>query len=249
MSMLYNCLMATLLTLFLIYVTINLLGLIVWGFFIKPNLTQNGITIVSAVAGIGFIYVIYQYIGWIAALAILLTIISRLPDLLWEIRNGRKITRTNSPQGLLYIATGVLSWVDIPLLWWACFTSSVISILPVGALPALLVALSIILVKTLRKHKLPFPNTISSDTEQLSPQEREEMILERDELKADRNYLEDNEQLFLQKLQEWTLEHPGEEVTDEVSHVIIRTLRLKYEIAFYDSEILRLKQQKGKQGT
>lgn len=83
---------------------------------VAANITM---TIFSAVATLAYIGALYYF--WNIALAVTaaLAMISRLPDLLWEIRNGKKITRGNGPQGAVYFVATATMWLCLPLAWFA----------------------------------------------------------------------------------------------------------------------------------
>jgi len=132
------------LTLFLTFVTINLTGMVVRGFFRNSTLEklkrdektlsfikdeigrynkfQDLGTIVFVVISIMFLALIYHYFNVQAMIAILLLVASRIPDLVWEIKSGRKTTLHDGAKGGLYTFTGYLTLVAIPFLWWSIYT-------------------------------------------------------------------------------------------------------------------------------
>lgn len=124
----------------LMFVGTNLLGLVVRGFFWAPppsegptdrvrdllaqeskRLGAANITMTLFWAAVTLAYVGALYHFWNIALAVtaVLAMLSRLPDLLWEIRNGKKITRGSSPRGAVYYAATAIMWLCLPLAWFA----------------------------------------------------------------------------------------------------------------------------------
>lgn len=53
------------------------------------------------------------------AIAAAFVMLSRVPDLIWEIRSGRKIDGATMPKGRVYQSANLLNWVAIPVLWFA----------------------------------------------------------------------------------------------------------------------------------
>lgn len=126
----------------LLFVTTNLTGMVVRGFFVqdtdfedfikkgKPRLyTKTGIsmgdsadkriTIVSSIITILFLYLLYRFLNIWAVVAALLLIISRVSDLLWEIRTGKKVATKERPRGGIYSITDIIVWAALPMLWWS----------------------------------------------------------------------------------------------------------------------------------
>ena len=122
----------------------NLIGMVVRGFFrntnlekmkgnkevheiIKDEIRKNDragivVTIFSMLFCIIFLYLLYRYINAWAVLAALFLMIGRIPDLLWEIQSGQRITKTNMPKGAIYIVASGINWLALPVLWWGLYT-------------------------------------------------------------------------------------------------------------------------------
>ena len=66
-------------------------------------------------------YFFALYFFWNVGLVVSagLLMVSRLPDLLWEIRTGNKITKANRPKGVVYIMGIVLDWLSLPITWYS----------------------------------------------------------------------------------------------------------------------------------
>jgi small-conductance mechanosensitive channel len=127
----------------LMYVSVNLLGMAVRGIYINKNmlrlmLAEDGDTprdveykikqftsprktvtylLISAV----FYYLLYLFLGIFGALSAFLIMAGRLPDLIWEINHGFKVTRGDSHKGLLHFISSILFLLAFPALWLAIY--------------------------------------------------------------------------------------------------------------------------------
>ncbi len=117
----------------------NLLGMVVRGLVPAPGMVEleaglhpalrgevardkranAGITLFFALLVVLYLYLLLRFrnFGVLAAAAMLM--LSRLPDLLWEIRTGRKITPRAAPKGAVSILATVMMWAALPLLWFS----------------------------------------------------------------------------------------------------------------------------------
>ena len=117
----------------------NLLGIVVRGMVPSLIKDEHGnfqsieeiyslggivITIISSLIGILFIYALYHYWNIGIAIAGVLLMISRLPDLLYEIKTGEKISFKNMHKRPIDIVCNLLSWGALPLIWYSlCYLS------------------------------------------------------------------------------------------------------------------------------
>ena len=121
----------------LMWVGTNLLGMIVRGILptykkdadgnlqLAMDVKSSGgivITIVFCVIAIIYFYALYHYwnIGIVVAAAML--IVSRIPDLIFEMRTGEKFTmknRKNMPNRPIDFICNLLSWGALPLIWYS----------------------------------------------------------------------------------------------------------------------------------
>ena len=119
----------------LLYLSINLLGMIVRGFYDKIdnsgvdpilhyevkklNRAGNFTTLIFIVLAVGYFYLLFHFwnIGVVITAAMLM--IGRLQDLLWEIHNGRKVTAKDCPKGIVSIISTALDWGAFVVLWFA----------------------------------------------------------------------------------------------------------------------------------
>jgi hypothetical protein len=120
-------------------ISVNLLGYVVRGLLWSPPstdeidnavlgelvkqkliMTHNENCILTWVAIVftgAYFFILYHFwnIGLVAAAGLIM--FSRLPDLLWEIKNGVKVTRTRGPKlGYLFALEFLLSF---PLIWYS----------------------------------------------------------------------------------------------------------------------------------
>ncbi len=125
------------------YLSINLLGLLVRGLFTNPELDKlkgetkhdfikekikkseradKWLNLVAFLAIIGYLYATYHFwnIG-VTAVAMVLMLV-RLPDLLWEIKTGQQHNRVASalsmPKNALYYITSLLTFAALPALYY-----------------------------------------------------------------------------------------------------------------------------------
>lgn len=128
----------------LLYISVNLTGMVVRGLFVqdtdfedfikngKPRpYTKSGIstggridrrmTILFSVITILFFYLLYRFLNIWAAISALMIIVSRVPDLIWEIKKGKKVTIGNRPKGGIYLVTDILILASPFLFWWSIY--------------------------------------------------------------------------------------------------------------------------------
>jgi len=76
------------------------------------------ITIIALILIIAYIYILFHYwnIGVMAVAIMLMG--TRLPDLLWEIKNGKKINLKTIPKNTLSYITTSLDWLGLPILYY-----------------------------------------------------------------------------------------------------------------------------------
>jgi len=122
----------------LIYLGTNLLGFFVRGLFSNPEidrLASEGhefikkeakkhqridklITVVALVINIAFFYLLFHFWNFGVLIAAIMIIISRLPDLIWEIKHGKKINTKTMPKNVIYYITNLLIWAALPVLYF-----------------------------------------------------------------------------------------------------------------------------------
>lgn len=123
------------------YTSVNLLGFLVRGLFTNPQLDkleQTGhefikeeikkskradkiINIVALILLVVFFYSLFHF--WnlgVVAVAILI-MAGRLPDLLWEIKNGKKTNPNLMKKNALFYLSSILPWLGLPLLYYSLY--------------------------------------------------------------------------------------------------------------------------------
>ena len=131
----FLCIIKTIIGYFiLIFVGTNLLGMVVRGFLPTYKKDSEGnlnpivdtsstssitMTIVSILIGISYLFALYYYWNIGILIAGLILMYARLPDLLFEMRTGEKLTLSNMPKRPVDILFNILSWLTLPLIWYS----------------------------------------------------------------------------------------------------------------------------------
>lgn len=129
--------------LILMYLSVNLLGLFVRGLFPQQELNrikkeapgfitvagsdekyiqqQKRTTIIALVLNIAFFYLLFRIwnIDVVAAAAIIM--VGRLPDLLWDIKHGKKTDPKLMKHNVLYYISAFLPWLGLPILYYSLY--------------------------------------------------------------------------------------------------------------------------------
>lgn len=142
--MIIRILISIVLYFILMYLSVNLLGLFVRGLFSNPEMDKlktegydfikreienfqradKRLNIVALVLIIVYLYLLFHFwnIGVMSVAILIMT--GRLPDLIWEIKNGKKITSTIAstlPKDALYYMSAFLPWLGLPLLYYSLY--------------------------------------------------------------------------------------------------------------------------------
>jgi len=125
----------------LMLLSVNLLGLFVRGLFSNPELDklkQTGhefikheikksqradklINTVAFVFIITYFYFLLHFWNIGVMLVAIIIMAGRFPDLLWEIKHGKKMTYSNAnslPKNALFFITAFLPWIGLPVLYY-----------------------------------------------------------------------------------------------------------------------------------
>ncbi|OGZ97386.1 MAG: hypothetical protein A3G49_01265 [Candidatus Sungbacteria bacterium RIFCSPLOWO2_12_FULL_41_11] len=139
-SFIFISILKAVITWFIItYLGTNLVGMVGRGFFEKPLVSGNHlVTFTSILATIGICFYIYYWWGVLFLISIILIMISRIPDLYWEVRILpkelgvaypvpkdliRKAIKSKSRSMPLWdILLTSLTWIALLLLFFAFFT-------------------------------------------------------------------------------------------------------------------------------
>lgn len=124
------------------YLSVNLLGFFVRGLFSDPKLDElkknqkfeflkkevdnfqranSWTNIISFLLLVVYLYLLFHFwnIGVVAAAVIIM--VGRLPDLVWEIENGKKINPELMKKNALYFISAFLPWVAFPVLYYSLY--------------------------------------------------------------------------------------------------------------------------------
>jgi hypothetical protein len=112
----------------------NLLGIVVRGIFpinkkvseeksvvIEPISSTSSIiiTVILAIVSILYFFALYYYWNLGIMTAGLILMLTRLPDLLFEMKTGEKLNPQNMPKRPIDIICTILSWAALPLIWYS----------------------------------------------------------------------------------------------------------------------------------
>lgn len=141
--MIVHILISIFFLLVLMFLSVNLIGLLIRGLFSNPELDRlkqdekthefikleigrieradTWINIIALILLATYMYFLFHFwnIGVVAVAAILMC--TRLPDLLWEIRHGRKIDIKSAPRTTLSHAMVVIDWLMLPALYYSLY--------------------------------------------------------------------------------------------------------------------------------
>ena len=121
-------------SLILMLASTNLIGMLVRGFFTAPEMEnvhdaikneyvkgQRATNIIALVLIIIFLGALYHFWNIGLVIAALMLMASRVPDLIWEIRNGRKLEMSDMARPKFHLLSMVLSWASLPVVWYALY--------------------------------------------------------------------------------------------------------------------------------
>jgi hypothetical protein len=76
-------------------------------------------TLLGIIAIAAYLFGLFYVWNLLLAIAAAIPMASRIPDLIWEIRTGKKVTTRTGPKGPLAILTTIADWATIPLIWYS----------------------------------------------------------------------------------------------------------------------------------
>jgi len=139
--MLINILVAIAGWLILMFVGTNLLGLFVRGFFTDPELEKlkkegggtireeirknqragNSLNVISFVLICVYFFALVYFWNFGVLVVAVMIMAGRFPDLIWEIKHGKKINVKKMPKNFIYFLTTFLGWAALPVLYYSLF--------------------------------------------------------------------------------------------------------------------------------
>lgn len=87
-----------------------------WARLVSANTT---LTLIATLAAAGYLFALHHYWNWYLACAAAILMATRIPELIWELRSGSRVTRRDRPKGTFHILTTALDWASLPLIWYA----------------------------------------------------------------------------------------------------------------------------------
>lgn len=67
----------------------------------------------------GYFYALNHYFNCILVVAAIMLMISRLPDLILEMKTGQKLSRKNMPNRRIDIIFNIICWLALPVIWYS----------------------------------------------------------------------------------------------------------------------------------
>jgi hypothetical protein len=139
--MIIHILMSVVFFFILMYLSINLLGLFVRGLFPQQELNrvkkespwfitgsdkeyiskQKLTTIIALILNIAFFYLLFRIWNIGVVIAAIIIMAGRLPDLLWDIRHGKKTDPKLMEKNALYYISALLPWLALPVLYYSLY--------------------------------------------------------------------------------------------------------------------------------
>lgn len=136
------CLLKTIVAYFvLMIISTTLLGFIVRGFFVNPELIRihddsgyaiknelnkimradNYLTLLFIALTVAYLYLLFHFWNIWMVMAAILFMISRFQDLLREIKTGEKTSKSTIPKGFLSKIISILAWIPMIILWFVFY--------------------------------------------------------------------------------------------------------------------------------
>ena len=85
----------------------------------RVSVANRAMTCFAVLLAVAYLFALFYFWNIWLALAGSLIMVARIPDLLWEIRTGKKATRKNLPKSSVHIVAQAFFWGSIPLIWYS----------------------------------------------------------------------------------------------------------------------------------
>jgi hypothetical protein len=125
----------------LMYLSLNLLGFFVRGLFSNTELDklkQEGhefikqeieksqradkwINLIALILIFAYLYTLFHFWNIGVVVAAIIIAVGRLPDLIWEIKHGRKTDPNLMKHNALYYISAFLPWLALPVLYFSLY--------------------------------------------------------------------------------------------------------------------------------
>jgi len=83
------------------------------------GVANGAITFLSILVTAAYLFSLFHFWNVWMAVAGVIVMVSRIPDLIWEIRTGDKVTRIRRPKGPVYIVASAFDWGSLLLIWYS----------------------------------------------------------------------------------------------------------------------------------
>lgn len=127
----------------LMYLSVNLLGLFVRGLFPQQELNrikkeapqfvavagsdkeyihqQKRTTIIALILNFAFFYLLFRIWNFGVVIVVITIMAGRLPDLIWDIKHGKKTDPKLMKKDALYYISAFLPWLGLPILYYSLY--------------------------------------------------------------------------------------------------------------------------------
>jgi hypothetical protein len=85
----------------------------------RMGVANWAMTSLSILVTAAYLFALFHFWNVWLAVAGVIVMVSRIPDLIWEIRTGDRVTRTRRPKGPVYIVASVFFWGSLLLIWYS----------------------------------------------------------------------------------------------------------------------------------
>ena len=125
----------------LMYLSVNLLGLFVRGLFSNPELDKlkqeshefikheieksqradKWINIIALILIFAYFYALFHFWNFGVVATAVIIMAGRLPDLIWEIKHGKKTDPKLMKRNAMYYISAFLPWLALPVLYFSLY--------------------------------------------------------------------------------------------------------------------------------
>lgn len=85
----------------------------------RMGVANGAMTFLSILVTATYLFALFHFWNVWLAVAGVIVMVSRIPDLIWEIRTGDRVTRTRRPKGPIYIVASTFFWGSLLLIWYS----------------------------------------------------------------------------------------------------------------------------------
>ena len=85
----------------------------------RMGFVNGAMTFLSILVTAAYLFALFHFWNVWLAVGGVIVMVSRIPDLIWEIRTGDRVTRTRRPKGPVYIVASAFDWGSLLLIWYS----------------------------------------------------------------------------------------------------------------------------------